>query len=170
VNTRTVQTAGFDVGVNHSLDMGRFGSLRSSLNSTYQSTYKINGRDFTRSRNARVAGGSFAVPWRATLANMWVMGNNSVQSLLRYTDGYLNDQIPNAGTRVKPYVEPFVSWDLSYAYSFGERFGLKGSDVALGVNNVTDKIPPYVPDGNHTLSSMYDYSGRHYWLRMKAQF
>ncbi|HEU4625108.1 MAG TPA: TonB-dependent receptor [Steroidobacteraceae bacterium] len=170
VNTRTVETAGIDVGISNTLDLGRAGALRSSLSSTYQSTYKINGRDFTRSRNARVAGGSFAVPWRATLQNMWLIGNSSVQSLLRYTDGYLNDQIPNAGTPVKPYVEPYVSWDVSYAYSFGERFGLKGSDVAFGVNNVMDKVPPYVPDGNHTLSSMYDYSGRHFWLRLKAQF
>jgi outer membrane receptor for ferrienterochelin and colicin len=170
VNTRTVETAGFDVGINHTAQLGRFGVIRTGLASTYQSTYKINDRDFTRSRNARVAGGSFAVPWRATLRNMWALGNSSVQSLLRYTDGYLNDQIPNAGTPVKPYVEPFVSWDLSYAYSVGERFGLRGGDVAIGVNNVMDKIPPYVPDGNHTLSTMYDYSGRHYWLRLKAQF
>jgi iron complex outermembrane receptor protein len=170
VNTRTVETAGFVVGINLTAQLGRFGVIRTGLASTYQSTYKINDRDFTRSRNARVAGGSFAVPRRATLRNMWALGNSSVQSLLRYTDGYLNDQIPNAGTPVKPYVEPFVSWDLSYAYSVGERFGLRGGDVAIGVNNVMDKIPPYVPDGNHTLSTMYDYSGRHYWLRLKAQF
>jgi hypothetical protein len=24
--------------------------------------------------------------------------------------------------------------------------------------------------GNHTLASMYDYSGRHIWLRLKAAF
>jgi outer membrane receptor for ferrienterochelin and colicin len=170
VNTRTVQTAGFDLGVNYTLQMGRAGALRTALVSTYQSTYKINDVDFTGSRNARVAGGSFAVPWRATLQNMWVLGNNSVQSLLRYTDSYANDQIPNAGTPVKPFVESYLTWDLSYGYNFGEHFGLKGSDIALGVNNVFDKIPPYVPDGNHTLSTMYDYSGRHYWLRLKARF
>jgi len=170
VNNRTLETAGFDFGINHVAQLGRAGSLRTAAAATYQSTYKINGRDITGSRNARVAGGSFAVPWRATLQNLWVIGGSSVQSLVRYTDGYANDQIPNAGTPVKPFIEPYVSWDLSYAYNFGERFGLRGSEIAFGVNNVTDEIPPYVPDGNHTLSSMYDYSGRHYWLRLKARF
>ncbi len=33
-----------------------------------------------------------------------------------------------------------------------------------------DKSPPYVPDGNHTLPSMYDYSGRQIWLRLKVVF
>jgi outer membrane receptor protein involved in Fe transport len=47
---------------------------------------------------------------------------------------------------------------------------LKNSDIGIGVNNVTDKNPPWVPDTNHLLSSMYDYSGRHYWLRVKTSF
>ena len=62
------------------------------------------------------------------------------------------------------------AWDLSYSYDLGERFGLKSTGIAAGVNNVMAKQPPYVPDGNHTLPSMYDYSGRHYWLRLKASF
>jgi hypothetical protein len=35
---------------------------------------------------------------------------------------------------------------------------------------VFDDGAPWVPDGNHTLSSIYDYSGRHFWLRLKASF
>jgi len=150
--------------------MGGFGLLRSTLLATYQSTYEINGVDISASRNARTPGGSFAVPWRATLSNVWSFGNNSVQSLLRYTDSYFNDQTPNAGTPAKPHIESYLSWDVSYAYNFGDRFGLKASQVAIGANNIMDKSPPYVPDGNHTLSSMYDYSGRHIWLRLKAGF
>jgi outer membrane receptor protein involved in Fe transport len=63
-----------------------------------------------------------------------------------------------------------MSWDVSYSYDFNAMFGMKKSQIALGLNNALDKQPPYVPDGNHTLSSMYDYSGRHYWLRLKASF
>lgn len=170
VNNASLESAGFDFAVNNAQDLGRFGSLRSSLLASYQSEYKINGRDISQSRNARTAGGSFAVPWRATMRNVWSLGSHSVQSLLRFTDAYYNDQTPNAGTTAKPHIEKYFSWDLSYSYDLGERFGLKSSQIAFGANNLMDKSPPYVPDGNHTLSSMYDYSGRHWWLRLKAAF
>jgi hypothetical protein len=170
VNNASLETAGFDFGVNHTFEMGGAGVLRSSLLASYQSTYEINGTDISGSRNARTAGGSFAVPWRATLRNVWTLGPGSVQSLLRYTDSYTNDQTPNAGTTAKPYIESYFSWDLSYSLDLGDRFGLASSGIAVGVNNVMAKQPPYVPDGNHTLSSMYDYSGRHYWVRLKAAF
>ncbi len=170
VNNASLETAGFDFAVNHALEMGGAGVLRTSLLASYQSTYEINGVDISGSRNARTAGGSFSVPWRATLRNVWTLSAGSLQSLLRYTDGYVNDQTPNAGTFTKPTIESYFTWDLSYSFDLGERFGLKSSGIAVGVNNVMDKQPPYVPDGNHTLSSMYDYSGRHYWVRLKASF
>jgi outer membrane receptor for ferrienterochelin and colicin len=117
-----------------------------------------------------VAGASFAVPWRATLRTNWSVGNNSVQSLLRFTDSYANDSTPNAGTAAKPFIESYLVWDLSYSYAVGKMFGLKNSDVGLGVNNVMNKNPPWVPDTNHLLASMYDYSGRHFWARLKVSF
>jgi outer membrane receptor for ferrienterochelin and colicin len=170
VNNASLETAGFDFGINQAMDLGAAGALRTSLLASYQSTYEINGNDISGSRNARTAGGSFSIPWRATLRNVWSLGGSSVQSLVRYTDSYANDQTPHAGTLAKPSIEPYIAWDLSYSYDLGDRFGLKASGVSVGVNNVMDKQPPYVPDGNHTLSSIYDYSGRHYWVRLKASF
>jgi outer membrane receptor for ferrienterochelin and colicin len=170
INNASLKSAGFDFGLNNTQELGRFGVLRSSLLASYQDKYELNGRDISQSRNARTAGGSFSVPWRATMRNAWSLGNHSVQSLLRFTDEYYNDQTPNAGTAVKEHIEKFFTWDLSYSYELGDRFGLKSSQIALGANNLLDKAGVYVPDGNHTLSSMYDYSGRHLWLRLKAAF
>lgn len=170
INNAQLETAGVDFGIRYANDIGRFGSLSHSLQATYQTDYKINGVNAERSRNSRVAGGSFAVPWRATLRNSWSLGGNSVQSLLRYTDGYANDALPNAGTDPKPYVESYMVWDLSYQYSFGKLLNFKNADVGFGVNNVLDKIPPWVPDTNHLLATMYDYSGRHFWARVKVGF
>jgi outer membrane receptor for ferrienterochelin and colicin len=170
INNAQLETAGIDFGINYANDLGRFGTTRHSLLGTYQTDYKINGVNAERSRNSRVAGASFAVPWRATLRNSWSLGNNSVQSLLRYTDGYANDALPNAGTVAKPFVESYMVWDLSYSYTIGKRFGLESSDVGVGVNNVTNKNPPWVPDVNHVLASMYDYSGRHFWARLRVSF
>jgi outer membrane receptor protein involved in Fe transport len=170
INNASLKSAGFDFGLNNTQDFGRFGVLRSSLLAAYQDKYELNGRDISQSRNARTAGGSFSVPWRATLRNIWSLGDHSVQSLVRYTDEYYNDQTPNAGTAAKEHIEKYFTWDLSYSYELGERFGLSSSQIAIGANNVFDKAGVYVPDGNHTLSSMYDYSGRHLWLRLKAKF
>ena len=170
INNAKLETAGVDLGVTYAHAVGRFGRMSHSLMATYQTDYEINGVNAEESRNSRVAGASFAVPWRATLRNNWVLGSNSVQSLLRFTDGYKNDALPNAGTVAKPDVESYLVWDLSYSYTFGERFGLKNSDVSFGVNNVLDKNPPWVPDTNHLLATMYDYSGRHFWLRLKSTF
>jgi iron complex outermembrane receptor protein len=170
INNAQLETAGIDFGINYANDLGGFGILRHSLLATYQTDYEINGVNAEASRNARLAGASFAVPWRATLRNNWSVGNNSVQSLLRFTDSYANDQLPNGGTPEKPFVESYLVWDLSYSYAVGKRFGLANSDLSVGVNNVMNKNPPWVPDTNHLLATMYDYSGRHIWMRMKVSF
>jgi iron complex outermembrane receptor protein len=169
-NNNSLETAGFDFTINNTQDLGAFGSLSNTLMATHQSTYKLDGRDLTGGRNGRVSGASISVPWRATLRTSWALGNHSAQSLVRFTDGFANDTLPNAGTAAKLHIPKYLVWDLSYTYDLGDRFGMKSSSVALGLNNVMDKGGIWVPDGNHTLSSMYDYSGRHIWLRLKAGF
>ena len=171
VNNAVVETAGFDLGINYQLELGRLGTLSNGILTSYQDKYEVNGVEVTGSRNGRVTGASFAIPWRGTLRTDWRLANHSVQSLLRYVDSYQNDVPPNAGTTAKPHVESYFSWDLSYAYQLDmPRLNLSGAAVSLGVNNVLDEVPPWVPDGNHTLFTIYDYSGRHFWLRLKAQF
>jgi iron complex outermembrane recepter protein len=170
INNAKLETAGVDIGINYANDLGSFGRMSHSLQATYQTDYEINGVNAEGSRNSRVAGASFAVPWRATLRNNWSIGNNSVQSLLRFTDSYANDATPNAGTAPKPVIESYLVWDLSYSYSVGERFGLKNSEIGFGVNNVMNKNPPWTPDTNHLLATMYDYSGRRFWARLKMAF
>ncbi|HYM35856.1 MAG TPA: hypothetical protein VET48_10700, partial [Steroidobacteraceae bacterium] len=171
VNNASLETAGVDAAVTHTLDIGRFGSLRNSIDATYQTTYDVNGVDRLGSRNATVTGGSFSIPWRATLRSDWKLGAHSVQSVFRYTDSYHNDAPPNAGTAAKTSIESYIQWDLAYTYGFDfERLQLHNASASLGINNVLNTNPPYVPDFNHTLFSIYDYSGRHIWLRLKTQF
>jgi outer membrane receptor protein involved in Fe transport len=170
LNNASLNTAGIDLGLNYRHELGRFGSMQHSLLATYQTDYEINGVDVSGSRNSRVAGASFAIPWRVSLRNSWVLGSNSVQSLLRFTDSYANDANPNANTPAKPVIESYMVWDLSYSYAFGPGFGLSNTEFALGLNNVTDKTPPWVPDTNHLLATMYDYSGRRLWARVKMGF
>jgi len=171
VNNASVETAGFDFGITHRWMTSLNGTVRNTLQATYQSTYKVNGVDVSGARNGRVTGASFAVPWRATLRTDWQLGDHSVQSLLRYIDGYSNDVPGNAGSTPKAHVESYLSWDVSWTLALkAEYFNVRNSGVSLGVNNFFDSTPPWVPDSNHTLPSMYDYSGRHIWFRFKSQF
>jgi iron complex outermembrane receptor protein len=169
INNASLATGGFDLEIRHRQDLGSFGALRTALLATYQTTYKLNGVDLSGSRNART-GGSFSIPLRATLSNTWSFGDGALQSLLRYTDGYDNDQTPNGNTPAYPRVGSYVTWDLAYSYQLGSLMGLKSSEAALGINNVMDRQGVWVPDSNHTLPNIYDYSGRHIWLRLKAAF
>jgi outer membrane receptor for ferrienterochelin and colicin len=171
VNNASVETAGLDFAITHRWDMGSIGSLRNNIQATYQTDYNVNGVDVTGGRNGRVTGASFAIPWRATLRTDWALGSHSVQSLIRFVDGYSNDVPGNAGSTPKAFVESYIAWDLSYTFAFDwEKFKMKNSGVSVGMNNVLDTVPPWVPDSNHTLPSMYDYSGRHFWLRVRSQF
>jgi len=76
INNASLKSSGFDFALNNTQDFGRFGVLRSSLLASYQDKYELNGRDISQSRNARTAGGSFSVPWRATLRNVWSLGSH----------------------------------------------------------------------------------------------
>jgi outer membrane receptor protein involved in Fe transport len=169
VNNASLETGGIDFEIHHRQNLGRFGSLRTALLATYQTTYKLNGQDLSDSRNART-GGSYAIPWRATLSNTWSFGEGALQSLVRFTDGYDNDQLPNPNTPAYPHIGSYVTWDLAYSYGLGSLLGLKSSEVALGINNVMDRQGVWLPDSNHTMPNIYDYSGRHIWLRLKAAF
>ena len=161
INNARLETAGIDFGINHSLE--RFRPVRCA-EPLAAGDLSDRLRDQRRGR-----GGSRNPAWQAprspcrgappcVTSGRWV--ETRVQSLLRFTDSYANDATPNAGTFAKPFVESYLVWDLSYSYAIGELFGLRSSHVSLGVNNVMNKNPPWVPDVNHLLATMYDYSGR----------
>ncbi len=169
VNVARISTAGVDVGVSHRSLLGAAGALVNSLQLTWQARYSVNGVDGTGSRNALLAGASPGIPVRALLRSDWSRGPHLLQSQLRYTEGFRNDAYPNAGGSTKARVEPYWLWDLSYTRRLGSaRAWLDGLRASVGVRNVLDAAAPWVPDVNHILPTLYDYSGRGYWLRLAA--
>ncbi len=62
-----------------------------------------------------------------------------------------------------------VYWNLAGGVSFDARG--RAFDLTLGVNNVTDNEPPFVPtsDPFFTDASVYDVRGRYYFVRLSAQ-
>jgi iron complex outermembrane recepter protein len=176
-NAASVETAGFDLGVTYSQDIGRLGRLTNSVLATYVPTYDIQALatspvvDASDSRNSQVSGSFVSIDWRGTLRTTWSLGSHSVQSLLTYTDGFNNDLPAANGTKFDT-IESHVNWDLSYTYRLEgiDRFGVNRGAFSLGVTNVMKSIPPYVGDGSHLLATVYDYSGRHVWGRFTLGF
>lgn len=170
VNNARIDAAGVDLGVSHRMRAGA-GTLENTWQATLQTAYEVNGVDAHGSRNALLSGASVSVPLRATWRARWSWPGGNVESQMRHAGGFRNDAPPNAGTAPKRRVESFLAWDLAWSRSFAvRRAGLEAAGLALGVNNVLADVPPWVPDGNHTLSTLYDYSGRSYWARLTASF
>ncbi|MCP5145258.1 MAG: TonB-dependent receptor [Gammaproteobacteria bacterium] len=179
INNSSVETAGLDLEVNHVWDLGRYGILQNNLLGTYQLDYNVKSTptsasvDATNNRNTQLSGGSIAIDLRATLRTNWALGPHSVQSLVRYSDGFHNDNPrANPGFTLITEVGSHTTWDLSYTYTFEDLnlAYLSGMKISAGVQNVFDNSPPWVADGNGTLSSLYDYAGRRFWGRLSFEF
>ncbi len=71
-------------------------------------------------------------------------------------------------------VDSWYSVDMQLAYQFGEKFGtwLKGTRLAVGVNNVTDNDPPLVASvfEDNTDKSTYDIIGRFIYFELSKKF
>lgn len=106
-------------------------------------------------------------PWLATL------GNTYVSSVTDIGPGGI---VYETSQTLKPIpVSSYMSWDLRLAYNGGRTdfMGIKSYTVSLGVNNVTNKMPPRAPqaytDNNADVSS-YSPLGRMVYVTAQAKF
>ncbi len=58
---------------------------------------------------------------------------------------------------------------VNYFDLFGNYQG-NTINVTLGIDNLSNEAPPYVPDVSNNTSSIYDYLGRFYYARVKLSF
>jgi iron complex outermembrane receptor protein len=65
-------------------------------------------------------------------------------------------------------IESMTTVDLQYTYSFGEMAMLSDSSVSLGVQNLTDQEPPWVPVVNSFSPILHDPRGRVWFMRFSA--
>ncbi len=73
----------------------------------------------------------------------------------------------------KAYTIPsYTTVDLSVGYAFTGKGWYNGISVIGGVNNLTNKIAPYIPDGNedNTDKRTYDIIGRFFFLEVAKKF
>ncbi|WP_165917611.1 TonB-dependent receptor plug domain-containing protein [Roseateles saccharophilus] len=106
-------------------------------------------------------------PWLATL------GNTYVSSVTDLGPGGI---VYETSKTLKPLpVSAYMSWDLRLAYSGGRAgfLGVKSYTLALGVNNIGNRMPPLAPqaytDNNADISS-YSPLGRMVYVTAQAKF
>jgi outer membrane receptor protein involved in Fe transport len=84
----------------------------------------------------------------------------------RYIDSMIRLNTDPAFT--VPHVDYF---DLNAGYEFSAGL-LEGLEMRVGIENVTDRDPPIVPNmqGPNTDSSQYDVLGRRYYASLRYSF
>ncbi len=166
-NLGNTNTNGVDLSMLFRQNLGTMGRLTLGLNSTYVAKYEY--QDFIGSPyNQRVGVYSGAngpiFRWQHAATATWNFGNFTVGAVGRYKSGYV-DQDPTDNPRVNQYatMDAYVTWAA-----------IKGLSLTLGVNNLTDRDPPY-SNQQEVFQANYDPrftdpTGRKYYLRASYQF
>ena len=140
------------------------GQLTLGLNSTYVAKYEY--QDFIGSpynQNVGVYVGAGPIfRWQHSATAAWTMGSFTVGAVGRYKSGYV-DQDPVNTVSSYMTTDAYVTWR-----------GLKNFSLTLGVNNLSDREPPYSNHGE-VFQANYDPrfsdpTGRKYYARASFQF
>ncbi|MGH8235858.1 MAG: TonB-dependent receptor plug domain-containing protein [Steroidobacteraceae bacterium] len=169
INAGSVETDGIDFGLDQQLPRFAIGDVALSLQASYIDRFEIKvsddspAQDIVGSRNFRNPFRSLP-QWRANASVRWSLGPHSVVATVRYIDSYLNDQNDLR-------IDRFITEDLQYALSLDNVFGGKQTSIRLGVNNLTDRIPPSLGFGVRPGydETVHDVRGRIFYVSLTHQ-
>ena len=146
-NVSAARTSGVDLHAQYSLKVSDWGTLTPVYDATIVNMHEaqkatgeawISGMgQFGFLSNAPVSNTpNMAYNYRHNLRVNWVLGNWSTTLSNTYTSSFqdFNDPTKTASTR---RIAPYSLYNLSVAYR-----GFKDTDVIVGVNNLTDTMPP----------------------------
>lgn len=193
LNVGSLRTVGADFNVDYSAPLSRFGledlgSVKVALTGTLLDQYKIQPLPGDPSYDcAGYFGSVCGTPnpeWRHKMRVTWNTPWNdlAVSAQWRYfgsvdLDATSEDpQMKNVGLRraTDLKIDAYNYLDLTAAMTFKEKY-----TVRLGINNVLDKDPPIIGDGNggpagpyngNTFAQVYDVLGRYAYLTLTAKF
>jgi iron complex outermembrane recepter protein len=167
-NLGGTRTNGADFSLLYREGLGANGNLTLGINTTFVAKYEY--QDFEGSPwNQRVGVYSGAngpiFRWQHAATATWKMGNWTIGGVGHYKSGYLDQNAADEGNRVNSYAtaDAFVTWAAT-----------KGLTLTLGVNNLTDRDPPY-SNQNEVFQANYDPrftdpTGRKYYARASYSF
>ncbi|MFU8815065.1 MAG: TonB-dependent receptor domain-containing protein [Pseudomonadales bacterium] len=181
VNAASVDTNGIDLSLRYPVELGQFGLLGLSWNSTHILKYEFQetptGPKITglNKRNFQTIGAP-APRWRANLGADWLHGNHSANLTLRYTHRYRLGQAPSVAIAAinnrtpTDRIDEHFTVDAQYSYQAPEILGLPGPVLSLGLINAFDEDPPTIDDGPGFDSKIHDPRGRIAYGRITVSF
>lgn len=137
-NAARLWTDGIDaqLGTNFQVPSGKLGF---SVSSTYIFDYR-QGATLDAPLVSVLDTLSNPLAWHVIGTGTWGVGEALASFTLRYTKGYLNDQVQPA-TRVASWTTGDVR--LAYTLNAQDRFGTHPIDVAINCENVTNRYSPF---------------------------
>ncbi len=166
-NLARLETSGIDLSAGYVLSTG-FGDVSFTGNVNWLNEYvETTDAGAVSDRTDMVAGNvsdwAGYPEWRSNLSMTFSRNNWTIGGSWRYLDAMdIFDTIDF--DNVHESVDAVNYFDL-----FGNYQG-DVINVTIGAENLTDEAPPYVPDVALNTSSIYDYLGRFYFVRLKLGF
>lgn len=169
-NLLSLKVKGIDIGAEYTTAEASWGRLNVRADATYLDSYTQSPAPGTppveRAGTYTTAIGTLA-RWRATGRATWSLGGFSATYATRYVGGVVNEaSLLVNGEHLK--AKSYLQHDLMVSMEL-ENAGMK---FALGVENVTDEMPPFL-EGNYyngfdnlTFSSR----GRYFYGRVEKKF
>ncbi len=189
-NVGVYDTSGIDIGFKYHFDTP-MGNFRLSLDSTYLDKFDVelqykgafvqdqqNAGSFLSSANGGL--GNYS-KWRALGNVSWSKGIWDASWTLRYIDGFTVGSTALDGTCANLGLQqgsPGCQFSIpSYTYH-NVQAGVKFLDgkikLRVGVDNLTDKVPPTLYQNNslngNTDERTFDTVGRYYWMNVGVSF
>ena len=163
-NLARLETSGIDLSASYILSTD-FGDVSFSGNVNWLNEYvEKTGAGAVSDRTDMVAGNvsdwAGYPEWRSNLSLAFSRNNWTIGGAWRYLDAmdvFDTIEFDNIHTTVD-------------AVNYFDLYGSYRGDIiniTFGADNLTDKSPPYVPDVALNTSSIYDYLGRFYYVRLK---
>jgi outer membrane receptor protein involved in Fe transport len=191
-NIGVISTKGIDLSSSYHFDVGQWGKLGLNLAGTRVLNFYTRPVDLPQFPSSYNCAGYFGTTcgaptphWRHVLNSDWQMPWAGLDLLLRwrYIGPVQSDRVSQDPQLSQTYFGP-TSHIGGYSYldlSAAMPIGSTGLNVRVGVNNVTDKQPPIVANGNYsdcpntscndnTWVGTYDTLGRFLYAHVSVKF
>ncbi len=178
-NFATYTVDGIDTQLNWKIGLDSLGmspsasSLEFDTTVAYLRTYKVAGLlgsptlNYAGSAGFGGVGGGITHPtWKANTNLTYASGPFSITGRWRYIDKMIHsDRVANAASTT-PGVPAYSYFDANFQFYVDKRF-----TFGAGVNNLTDKTPPFISAAPLTTdAATYDVVGRSFYVSVKARF
>jgi outer membrane receptor protein involved in Fe transport len=180
INISTLETDGADINIRYDYDAGAYGSFLFNTNASFTNHFQT--RTLPSSRLVETASAGGPNRWRGYTSVGWNRAGFGTTLTGRYVGKYVTNSnapssaFPNASGLDGPYMPAFTIYDLQLNYVVHSARGgmlqglLDGSQWTLGINNLFDKTPNLVTDGQAFYNRQIDPRQRFMYVSYRKNF